>query len=321
MHAVLDTAVDGIITIDERGVVDTFNQAASRVFGYGQSEVLGHNVSMLMGDPDRNRHDHYIERYLRTGEARVIGIGRELAGRHKDGSTIPIELAVSESIVGERRIFTGIIRDLTERKRIEEAVLAEQRFAIAVVETVGALVAVLDQNGAIVKFNRACEETTGFSQEELLGQPVWNLIPEEQRDTARSVFEELRAGSFPNSNENQWLTRSSDRRLISWRNTALLGSSGDVEYVIATGIDITELRAADQATVDALEEARREIGRDLHDGLGQHLTGVTLLGKVLEQRLVDSNAPGSEEARRTPNSPQKRYRRREGSPAAYIPRN
>jgi PAS domain S-box-containing protein len=116
---VLETVVDGIITIDARGIVETFNPAAAKIFGYDAPEVVGRNVRMLMPPPYRDEHDGYITNYLRTGDAKIIGRLREVAGRRKDGSTFPMELAVSEATAGGKRIFTGIVRDITERKRIE----------------------------------------------------------------------------------------------------------------------------------------------------------------------------------------------------------
>jgi PAS domain S-box-containing protein len=125
IRSVVDHVVDGIITIDERGIIETWNPAAARIFGYSAGEVLGQNVKILMPEPHHGQHDDYLAAYLRTGEAKVIGIGREVVGRRKDGSTFPLDLAVSEFRLGERRFFTGIVRDVTERKKMQEAL--EQR--------------------------------------------------------------------------------------------------------------------------------------------------------------------------------------------------
>lgn len=118
-RAIVDTAVDGIITIDAHGVARQFNPAAERIFGYAAHEVIGRNISMLMPPPYRREHDEYLVRYLTTGEKRIIGIGREVVGRRKDGTTFPMELAVSEH--GPGRMFTGIVRDVTERVELETA--------------------------------------------------------------------------------------------------------------------------------------------------------------------------------------------------------
>src|SRR5690242_11586182 len=112
IHAILDTAVDAIITIDERGRMESFNRAAQRLFGFEAAEVLGQNVKMLMPEPYRHQHDTYLANYLRTGKAKIIGIGREVVGMKKDGSHFPMELAVSEVRLGDRVTFTGIVRDI-----------------------------------------------------------------------------------------------------------------------------------------------------------------------------------------------------------------
>ena len=118
-RAVLDTAVDGIITIDGRGRVESLNPAAERLFGYASSELVGRNISTLMPEPYRSGHDAYLSRYQRTGQRRIIGIGREVVGQRRDGTTFPMELAVSE--VGEgSQLYTGVVRDITERKRLED---------------------------------------------------------------------------------------------------------------------------------------------------------------------------------------------------------
>jgi two-component system sensor kinase FixL len=119
LQSILDTVPDAMIVIDERGIMQSFSAAAERLFGLTTASVLGNNVSMLMPSPYREAHDSYLERYLRTGERRIIGIGRVVVGQRKDGSTFPMELAVGEMRSGNRRFFTGFIRDLTERQKTE----------------------------------------------------------------------------------------------------------------------------------------------------------------------------------------------------------
>ncbi len=122
LRAIIDTAIDGIINIDNRGIVESINPAAAKLFGYEPKEIIGKNVSMLMPSPYREEHDGYLERYQSTGKARIIGIGRETKGRRKDGSLFPLRLAVSEVSLGDKTIYTGIIHDLTDVNEAEREV-------------------------------------------------------------------------------------------------------------------------------------------------------------------------------------------------------
>lgn len=127
MSSIIETAPDAVITIDEHGIVQSFSVAAERLFGYEAGEVIGRNVSMLMPSPHQERHDGYLARYLETGEKRIIGIGRRVEATRKDGSIFPMELAVGEAKFAKGRIFTGFIRDITARARIEEQLRQSQK--------------------------------------------------------------------------------------------------------------------------------------------------------------------------------------------------
>jgi PAS domain S-box-containing protein len=119
-RAVVETAADGIITINAQGMIGSVNPEAQRLFGYAHDELVGQNVRILMTTPDAERHDEYLARYLSTGEARIIGIGREVTGRRQNGSTFPLFLSIGEFSLQGERYFTGIVRDMTERKRGED---------------------------------------------------------------------------------------------------------------------------------------------------------------------------------------------------------
>ena len=119
-RAIIETAVDGIVVIDERGFVEAFNRAAEMIFGYAADEVIGRNVKLLMPEPDRSQHDGYIAHFRSTGQAKIIGVGREVTGQRKDGSVFPLDLSIAEWHAGGQRYFTGIVRDITLRKEAEE---------------------------------------------------------------------------------------------------------------------------------------------------------------------------------------------------------
>jgi two-component system sensor kinase FixL len=122
LRSILDTVQDAMVVIDDEGAIISFSAAGERMFGYAEADLIGENVSTLMPSPDRERHDEYMRNYRRTGVRKMIGIGRITTARRRDGSTFPIELTVGEANPGGRRIFTGFIRDLTERQQTEQRV-------------------------------------------------------------------------------------------------------------------------------------------------------------------------------------------------------
>lgn len=119
MQAVMNTVLDGLIIIDHEGTIQSFNHCAEEIFGYAQNEVIGLNVKMLMPEPYHSEHDHYLSQYLSTGAKKVIGIGREVSGRRKDGSIFPMDLGVNEMRLRGERMFVGTVRDITLRKKME----------------------------------------------------------------------------------------------------------------------------------------------------------------------------------------------------------
>ena len=180
----------------------------------------------------------------------------------------------------------GIGFDITDLKRAEEQLQAERNFASAVLNTVGALVVVLDTGGRIVRVNKACERTTGYSSGEVTGKRVWDVfIAPEDAAGFQALFDCLRAGETPSLFESRWVTKDGAGRLISWSSTVLNAAPGEVEYLIMTGIDVTESKRLERAILDISGREQRRIGQDLHDGLGQHLTGIAFMSKVLEQKL------------------------------------
>ena len=120
MAAVMNTIVDGLITIDENGVIQSFNSGAERIFGYSQDEMMGQNVKVLMSEPYHSAHDSYLGKYQETGVKSIIGVGREVTAKRKDGTVFPMDLAVGEMILHDRRMYVGILRDITARKRVED---------------------------------------------------------------------------------------------------------------------------------------------------------------------------------------------------------
>lgn len=178
LRAVVETAVDGILTIDEHGTIITANPAIEKIFGYRPDELIGKNVKILMPIPYYGEHDGYLDNYMTTHRRKIIGIGREVSGRRKDGTEFPIDLAVGETVTEQGRIFTGIIRDISERKRAEEDLRRERALLKAVVETAVDGILTIDEQGLVVSANPATESIFGYTEAELIGRNVRMLMPQ-----------------------------------------------------------------------------------------------------------------------------------------------
>jgi PAS domain S-box-containing protein len=181
LSTVVETAVDGVILIDARGCVLMFNSACEKLFKYQASEVIGQNVKMLMPGPYRDEHDGYIDNFHRTGERKIIGIGREVFGQRKDGTIFPMDLSVGETKQDEGSIFVGIIHDLTERARVEWALRESNARLKAVVDTAVDGVILIDALGRILEFNPACENLFKYHAHEVIGHNVKMLMPSSYR--------------------------------------------------------------------------------------------------------------------------------------------
>lgn len=175
LHAVLDGVLDGIITINEFGGIESFNVAAERIFGYGTDEVIGNNISMLMPEPYRTEHDRYLQNYRSSGVKKTIGIGREVVGRRKDGSTFPLDLSVTEVFLGGERAFIGVLRDITERKA---AIQEVGRFK-GILDNTRDMIFMFDpENFRFVYLNNGMVEVLGYSRKEFMSMRAWEISPQ-----------------------------------------------------------------------------------------------------------------------------------------------
>lgn len=221
-------------------IVDA-NPAACQFYGYSRTQLTASKIVDLNGltleeaaqefrrTRETNQQPYLLKHRLANGEIRDV---ESYAG--------PIQ-------IGGKTYQFSIVHDITRRKQAEAALQRERNFVSAVLDTVGALVVVLDRDGRIVRFNRTCERVTGYRFDEIKDRSFWDflLVPEEIAPVKR-VFEQLRAGDFPLNFENSWVTKDGRRRLIAWSNTALVSADETVEHIIGTGIDITERQQAEQ---------------------------------------------------------------------------
>ncbi|HJP67450.1 MAG TPA: PAS domain S-box protein [Sphingomicrobium sp.] len=196
LRSILATVPDAMVLIDEMGLILSFSAAAEKMFGYTESEVIGENVSMLMPSPDRERHDGYLKNYRDTGVRKIIGIGRVVTARHRDGNTFPIELSVGEAWVDEKRIFTGFVHDLSERRAADKRLrdLQTELAHVGRVSEMGTLASSLahELNQPLTAITSYCQGAADL----LEGDPDAEQLAmarEAMRDTAEQA---LRAGQI-----------------------------------------------------------------------------------------------------------------------------
>ncbi len=183
-RAILDSALEAIITINERGVIEAINPATERLFGYSAAELLGCNISTLMGETHRDQHDAYIHDYLKTGHSRIIGCSREISGLRKDGTVLPLELTVGEIHVNHGRLFTGVLRDITARKeaiaRMEQAhadLTKSQHDLLAILDQFQGGIMMVDAQNRIEFMSQSCEKLLGLQRNQVIGQPWDSSLP------------------------------------------------------------------------------------------------------------------------------------------------
>ena len=176
-RSIIRSAVDAIVLIDDRGRIEAFNPAAERLFGYSEAEVVGRNLSLLMPDPYRGEHDDDLARDAATGDGKIIGVGRQVTGQRRDGTTFPVQLSVGEAEVDGKKKFTGIIHDLSARVNLEDRLRASEARWRSILESAVDAIIVIDAHGCIEWFNAAAERMFGFSEAEMIGRNVNILMP------------------------------------------------------------------------------------------------------------------------------------------------
>jgi two-component system, LuxR family, sensor kinase FixL len=255
MHALLEAAVDGIISIDAQGVIQTINPAVERMFGYVEDEVIGQNVKMLTPSPYREEHDSYLAHYLATGQKKIIGIGREVIGLRKDGTTFPMDLSVAEARVGAERIFLGIVRDITERKRAEE----ERASLAAIVESSEDAIISKKLDGIIVSWNGGAERLYGYTAEEVVGKPLSILAPPDRADEMPGIIERLRRGERISHYETVRLRKDGRRVDVSLTISAVKNEDGQIIGASKIARDITERKQAEKDLHESKENLERTV--------------------------------------------------------------
>ncbi len=248
VHTIVNSSpIPTIITRLEDGKILYANKELASLVGLTPEELIGKNSpDFYYNQEDRKTVVESLKSdgYLRNFETRIKKI---------DGTVVWMIFSLVITEVQGENVILGWLYDISERKKAEEALARERNFVSATLDTAGALVVVLDTKGRIVRFNRACEKVTGYSFNEVKDKPFWDifLIPEEV-ERIKGVFDELKSGNFPNKAENYWVAKDGSRRLIAWSNSALVDENNSVEFIVGTGIDITEQRMAEESIATRL---------------------------------------------------------------------
>ena len=273
LAAIVEFSDDAIIGKDLNGIITSWNQGAEKIFGFTAGEMVGTSIMRLI-PADRQHEETLILGKIRNGES-VEHF--ETLRLRKGGRLIDISVTASpiKDATGKPIGVSKVARDISGRKLTENALHKERDFISKVLDTVGSLIVVIDRQARIIRFNRSCEQLTGYSFEEVKGQNLIDLlIMPEEKATTTEEFKNLCAGQFPNTYENHWVTKNGIPRVIAWSNTALVDAKGEVEFVIGTGTDITEGKRAEIALKksEALFRVLVEQAVDaffLHDATGR----------------------------------------------------
>ena len=234
LAAILNTAMDAIVTIDELGAILHVNHAFQKLFGYTPQEAIGKNISMIMPESERAAHDGYLSRYLQTGKASIIGVGRQVVGQRKDGSPIPVDLAVSEVKIGDRKVFAGIMRDMTERQQTEADLrLAQQKLIQNErLAAIGQMVTGLaHESRNALQRSRACLDVLELDLESAPEQQDLVRRSKSAMVELQTLYEEVRSYAAPIQLER---SRQSIQRLCdeTWGNLSDQWRSTRVELVL-----------------------------------------------------------------------------------------
>jgi len=256
LQTVMKMAADGIVTTDETGVIESFNEAAALIFGYSAEEVIGRNVSMLMPSPYCERHGEHLAQYVKAESTGFFSFAREVTGQRRDGSVFPLELAVSDVVIGSRRIFTVILRDITQRRKEEEELKRLHLQTEMILNSAGEGIVGLDENGNVTFVNPAGARTLGREPDELVGKMYHELSHHSKSNGDPYPLEEcpvhktLRDGDVPRVDHEVFWRSNGTSFPIEYTSTPIR-EEGKITGVVVTFRDVTEKRTLESQLVQA----------------------------------------------------------------------
>lgn len=302
LRAVLDAAVNAIIIIDGRGRIETFNHSAERLFGYRADEVKGQNVSMLMPSPHREQHDDYLASYLTTGEAKIIGVGRETEARRRDGSTFPVDLSVGEIDTNEEgRRFVGILRDISQFKMIESLLRQRQEELRQIFANAPLGIATTNLDGRFLRVNQALCTALGYDEDDLLSRHLADVVHPADRDEVAIGPDAIQDGRPGPPIRRRFLRRDGSTLHGILHQSVVLDDAGDPKLLVVQIEDHT-LRLQAESEVrshrDRLAHVSRlhtmgEMATGIAHEVNQPLTAVSAYAQAL-RRMVEAGLPADD---------------------------
>jgi two-component system sensor kinase FixL len=289
-------AVDGMVVIDEKGIVLLYNKACHKLFQYAPGEVLSRNVSMLMPEPYRSEHDGYIARYRTTGDPRIIGIGREVRGLRKDGTEFPMYLSVGEGVIADRRVFVGIVHDLSAIRKEKERRVESDRQLAQIVESSDDAIISKTLDGIVQTWNAGAERIFGYAASEMIGHSIHAIVPPERRREEEDILARIRNGESIHHYETTRLRKDGREIAISLSISPVRDTSGQVIGASKISRDITEQRRAEERE-SALQSELAHVSRvsavgqlssALAHELNQPLTAIMNYASAAKMRLAQN---------------------------------
>src|SRR4051812_5745143 len=288
-QALMEAAVDAIVVIDHRGCMQAVNDATCKAFGYGARDLLGQNVSVLMAEPDRTRHDDYLERHHLTGHARIIGIGREVMARRSDGTVFPVRLSVGRVPDSIPPRYVGLLRDVSTEQAVAAALKLQRDRANAYLELHESILLELDPERQVREINTRGAALLGSTGAGIVGRDWLEFMGSEaERERAGFLLTGAQSGGAPREREFEGIDAPGQARRIHWRCIALRTSNGEPAGWLCSGTDVTARSLAERQARLAQERLTQvarlatagEMAAGVAHEINQPLTAITTYARA-----------------------------------------